>query len=274
MVSPDLPDLLSRKEPSRLPCARMRAVERSLIPHRWCGAPLHATFVARPNKFLAICRSGPRVIEAHVPDRGRCLDLLIPGQPLVLVEVAPQAGMPPRRTRYTVLLARARTSPSPWVCLDPGGAPRLVAAALLRGVIAELSGHSVAGREVIVASPRSRPRSRIDLLLRSPQGVDVPCEVKSVGAACEGTALFPDAPTVRGLRHLALLSRRARRGLPAALVFCAQRSDVHAIAADASIDPAFARALRSARRAGVIIAGLKCAAHPLGMELLGSVPVL
>ena len=62
--------------------------------------------------------------------------------------------------------------------------------------------------------------------------------------------------------------------LPAALVFCAQRSDVHAIAADASIDPAFARALRSARRAGVIIAGLKCAAHPLGMELLGSVPVL
>jgi sugar fermentation stimulation protein A len=98
--------------------------------------------------------------------------------------------------------------------------------------------------------------------------------VKSVGAAREETALFPDAPTLRGVRHLALLSRRARRGLPAALVFCAQRADVRAIAADESIDPAFARALRRARRAGVIVAGLKCEAHPLGMELLGSVPVL
>jgi sugar fermentation stimulation protein A len=160
------------------------------------------------------------------------------------------------------------------VCLDPAGAPRLVAAALLRGAIPELSGHSVAGRELIVPGARTRPRSRIDLLLRSPLGVDVPCEVKSVGAARAETALFPDAPTLRGARHLAFLARRARRGLPAALVFCAQRGDVRAIAADDSIDPAFARSLRAARRAGVIIAGLKCAAHPLGMELLGSIPVV
>jgi sugar fermentation stimulation protein A len=252
----------------------MRVVHDSLIPHRWRGPPLDATLIARPNKFLAICRFGRRVLEAHVPDRGRCLDLLVPGQPLVLVEVAPHPGMPPRRTRHTVLLARAHTSPSPWVCLDPAGAPRLVAAALLRGMIPELSGHRVAGRELIVRGMRARPRSRIDLLLRSPPGFDVPCEVKSVGAACGETALFPDAPTVRGVRHLAWLARRARRGLSAALVFCAQRGDVRAIAADESIDPVFARTLRRARRAGVIVAGIACAAHPEGMELLGSVPVL
>jgi sugar fermentation stimulation protein A len=79
---------------------------------------------------------------------------------------------------------------------------------------------------------------------------------------------------LRGLRHLVLLSRRARRGLAAALVLCAQRDDVRAIAADQAIDPAFARALRSARRAGVVVAGLACAAHPHGMELLGSIPVV
>src|SRR5919197_2876238 len=111
---------LSRTDRSRIACrASMRALDLSLIPHRWRGPALHATLIARPNKFLAICRIGRLVIEAHVPDRGRCLDLLVPGQPLVLVEDAPQTGMPPRRTRYTVLLARACTSPSPWVCLDP-----------------------------------------------------------------------------------------------------------------------------------------------------------
>src|SRR5918911_1729038 len=169
----------------------MRVVHDSLIPHRWRGPPLDATLIARPNKFLAICRFGRRVLEAHVPDRGRCLDLLVPGQPLVLVEVAPHPGMPPRRTRHTVLLARAHTSP----------------------------------------------------------------------------ALFPDAPTVRGVRHLAWLARRARRGLSAALVFCAQRGDVRAIAADESIDPVFARALRRARRARVVLRRIARAAHPRGVEL-------
>jgi sugar fermentation stimulation protein A len=235
---------------------------------------MRGTLIERPNKFLAICRVGRRMIEAHVPDRGRCLDLLLPGRPLVLVEVAAHRDMPPRRTRYTVLLARARTPPSPWVCLDPAGAPRLVAAALLRGIIPELSGHSVVARELTLPGLRAYPRPRIDLLLRSSNGADVACEVKSVGAARAAVALFPDAPTLRGVRHLTLLARRARRGLPGALVLCAQRGDVRAIAADDSIDSAFARALQNARRAGVIVAGLACAAHPGGMELIGPVPVL
>src|SRR5229473_1453488 len=205
----------------------MRVVEPGLIPHRWPGPPIFATLIERPNKFLAICRIGRRAVEAHVPDRGRCLDLLVPGQPLVLVEPEREAGMLARRTRYTVLLARARTPPSPWVSLDPAGAPRLVAAALERGLLPELAGCSVVRRELTLPRLRARPRPRL-----------------------------------------------ARRGLPAALVLCAQRGDVRAIAADESIDPAFARALRAARRAGVAVAGLCCAAHPGGMELVGPVPVL
>ena len=252
----------------------MHAAQPPLIPHRWRGEPVFATLVERPNKFLAVCRVGRRSIEAHVPDRGRCLDLLVPGQPVVLVAVGGQPRMPPRRTAYTVLLARAKTAPAPWVSLDPAGAPRLVAAALDQGLVPELAGHRVIGREVLLAGLRARPRTRVDLLLQAPSGTQVPCEVKSVGAARDGIALFPDAPTLRGLRHLAVLSRLARRGSPAALVLCAQREDARAIAADDSIDPAFARGLRLARRAGVVVAGLSCAAHPGGMELLGSVPVL
>src|SRR5207248_3153855 len=245
-----------------------------LIEHRWRGRPIYGMFVERPNKFLARCDIGKEVVEAHVPDRGRCLDLLVEGQPVVLVEVEGSSGMPARRTRYTVLLAKARTPPSPWVSLDPAGAPRLVAAALQRGLVPELAGHSVAGRELTFPRLRARPRARIDLLLRAPAGEEVPCEVKSVGAAKQGVALFPDAPTLRGLRHLALLSRLARGGHPTALVFCAQRGDAVAVRADAEIDPLYDRALHIAARDGWRLAALACEATPQGMRLLGEIPVL
>src|SRR5256885_9134804 len=157
-----------------------------LIPHRWAGPPLFATLLERPNKFLAICRIGRRAALAHVPDRGRCLDLLVRGQPLVLVEVSAPPGMPPRRTKYTVLLARARTAPSPWVSLDPAGAPRLVAAALERGLLPDLAGHSVVGRELTLPRLRARPRPGIDLPLAAPAGGGVPSEVIACGPAPDG----------------------------------------------------------------------------------------
>ena len=215
-----------------------------------------ATLIARPNRFLAVCKLGRRTVEAHVPDRGRCLDLLVPRREVALVS----ARGPLRRTRYTALLAKSGAGI--WVSLDPAGAPRLVAAALERGVLPW--GATAARRELAVGS------SRIDLLLSG----DVLCEVKSVGAAQDGVALFPDAPTLRGLRHLALLSRLSRRGRACAVVLCAQRGDVRAVAPDDRIDPAFARGLRRAASAGVRIGAIRCAAYPEGMELGAEIPVL
>jgi sugar fermentation stimulation protein A len=265
------------------------------IPHRWPGKPVQAVLEGRPNRFLAICRLSGRSIEAHVPDRGRCFDLLVAGRPVLLVE----AQGPLRRTAYTVLLARAGGTGGPWVSLDPAGAPRLVSAALEAGLLPSLGGLRSVAREVALHG------SRLDLLLadrKTPAGrqlsaafstgvrprqgpararflaealrTGVICEVKSVGAARGGIALFPDAPTLRGVRHLALLAQRARRGLRCVLVLCAQRGDVRAIAADSAIDPLFARALEVARHAGVEIAGLVCAAERAGMRIVGEVPVL
>jgi sugar fermentation stimulation protein A len=228
-----------------------------VLPHRWPGPAFKALLVARPNRFLALCRVGGELVEAHVPDRGRCLDLLIRGREVALVA----AQGPLRRTRFTCLLARSSTGA--WVSLDPAGAPRLVAEALRLGLLSELRGLQVLRREVAVGA------SRIDLLLTG----DVLCEVKSVGAAREGVALFPDAPTERGLRHVRLLTRLAKQQR-CAIVLCAQRTDVHAIAPDEGIDPDFAKALRLAALRGVTIAGLRCAATLAGMKPLDEVPVL
>jgi sugar fermentation stimulation protein A len=217
-----------------------------VLAHRWRGRAFKAVLVSRPNRFLAVCQTEAGLIEAHVPDRGRCLDLLTPGREVGVVA----AEGPLRRTKFTCLLARSSTGA--WVSLDPAGAPRLVEEALRLGML-----------EVIVAT------SRIDLLLTG----EVLCEVKSVGAARDGVAWFPDAPTERGVRHVKLLTRLARKR-KCAVVLCAQRDDVRAIAPDEEIDPDFARALKRAAQAGVIVCGLRCAARLAGMEPKGEVPVV
>jgi len=230
---------------------------------------LRGVFLARPNRFLAVVRVGRGEVEAHVPDRGRCLDLLVPGQRVVLVRIPVPAA---RRTQHTALLAEAKSAPGTWVCLDPAGAPRLVAAALEAGLIPSLRGLSVLRCEVVLPR-RAGVASRIDLLLGARDAQPMLCEVKSVGAARGGVALFPDAPTLRGARHLRQLAARARRGLRTAVVFCAQRGDVRAVCADAQIDPLFALELRRAARAGVLLVGLRCAAESAGMRVLGEVPI-
>lgn len=235
----------------------VRRIEGAVLAHRWPGRAFKALLVCRPNRFLAVCRAQGELIEAHVPDRGRCLDLLLPGREVGVVA----AEGPVRRTRFTCLLARSSTGA--WVSLDPAGAPRLVAEALRIGMLAPLRGLTAVRREVRVAT------SRIDLLLDG----GVLCEVKSVGAARDGVAFFPDAPTERGVRHLLLLARLAKKQR-CAVVLCAQRGDVRAIAPDVEIDPDFARALRRAARSGVIVCGLRCAASLAGMKPLGEIPVL
>jgi sugar fermentation stimulation protein A len=149
--------------------------ERQVLPHRWPGRAFKALLVARPNKFLALCRTSAGLVEAHVPDRGRCLDLLVPGREVALVA----ASGPLRRTLFTCLLARSSTGT--WVSLDPAGAPRLVQEALKLELLPLLKGLQVVRREVTVGT------SRIDLLLTG----DVLCEVKSVGAARTASRSFP-----------------------------------------------------------------------------------
>jgi sugar fermentation stimulation protein A len=280
-----------------------------IVAHRWPGEALPAVLVARPNRFLAVCRLGRRTVEAHVPDRGRCLDLLVPGRAVALVEAGlrPQAsGLRLRRTRFTAVLARS--SEGTWVSLDPAGAPRLVEEALRRNLLPSLAGLQVVRREVTISTRHLT--ARIDLLLAPHALIAVPearglrpeariqmarglrpearsqmsrglrpeaqllCEVKSVGAQRDRIALFPDAPTLRGVRHLALLASLARSGRACAIVFCAQRGDVRAVAPDVAIDPAFAASLRRAARAGVTIAALRCSAGLPGMRLHGEIPVL
>ena len=88
-----------------------------------------------------------------------------------------------------------------------------------------------------------------------------------------GTALFPDAPTVRGARHLRELADLARNGTDAAVLFCGGRDDIKRVRPHAAMDPDFANAAREAKASGVRFFGTRFSYTPRGATYAGRIPV-
>ncbi|WP_298816325.1 DNA/RNA nuclease SfsA [Chloroflexus sp.] len=224
------------------------------------GAPLvEATFFARSGQFLVEAQMGGRMVRAHLSDRGRLTDLLVPGARLLL---APREEVG-RKTAFQVV---AVYQGHDLVSLDTQLPNRLVAAALSLGALPQFSRYSRVQREV-----RLGPH-RIDFRLS--EGLDT-CliEVKSVTRIIDHVAVFPDAPTERGSHHLELLINAARNGQRAAVVFIIQRSQGCAFAPDEEVDVAFSRALRTARSIGVEIYAYVCPVSISGVTLGREVPM-
>jgi sugar fermentation stimulation protein A len=227
-----------------LPLARMRK------------HPLRARFVARPNRFAArVILPGGRGAMAHLPNPGRLTGTLGPGCRVLLDGPFP----PPRAYPFTLIAAQ---EPTALVSTVTTYANRLFAYLWRAGWLPELGVGELAA-EVPHGS------SRFDF---KAGGTFV--EIKSVTLARQGTAWFPDAVTARGARHCAELASLAKRGMPAAIVFIAQRGDVQAIAPARDIDPQFTRSLRRAAAAGVAVLGCAAEITPFGARRVIRVPVL
>jgi sugar fermentation stimulation protein A len=221
---------------------------------------LEANFVSRPNRYLIIAERDGRHFETACRDPGRLGWLLHAGVALRLRH----APGPARRTAFDVVLARRGAS---WVSLLPTLANQLFEEAIVAGRAPGLRGARVLRREV------THGESRFDFLLRH-RGRDMLAEVKSVGLVERGRALFPDAPTERGARHVRELTAHARSGGDALLAFVVQGAGAEAIAPHAALDPEFAKALAEARRAKVRVLGFSCRITEEGAEIRGRLPVL
>jgi sugar fermentation stimulation protein A len=210
------------------------------------GPLLSARFVSRPNRFLAVVELEGEVVEAHLPDPGRLRELLLPG---ANVWVRPASGRG-RRTRFTLALVQA---PSGELVSVVTTLPNEMADEALRaGRIAELADWRVEAREYTWG------RSRFDFLLANPHGERMLLEVKSVTLVEEGRALFPDAVTTRGARHVRELALAKSQGLEATALFVVQRRDATSVTAARAIDPSFADALEEARSSGVRVLRYRC----------------
>jgi len=143
----------------------------------------------------------------------------------------------------------------------------LLAESIEAGRMAEFPGYSRVRREVAYGE------SRLDLLL---EDAGLPCfvETKSVTLVEDGRALFPDAPTVRGVKHLNSLIQAKAAGYRAAVVFVVQRNDAKEFAPHDVADPLLGETLRRAVNAGVEAFSYCCQVSEREIQLANRIPVV
>ncbi|GMV94263.1 MAG: hypothetical protein AMXMBFR82_40410 [Candidatus Hydrogenedentota bacterium] len=201
------------------------------------GPVIHATFLERPNRFLVRCRlENGRKVEAFMPNPGRMGELMLAGVRLHLTDHGRDTA---RKTRYTCL-AVDRDGASIFLHTHVNNA---VAEHLLRaGRIPGLEQAEVVRSEVRAG------HSRFDFLLRE-EGRDVLAEVKSVTLFHNRVAMFPDAVTERGRRHLLELAAigRAQPEAKPVVLFLVHSPKARWFMPDYHTDLAFSRTLLAVR---------------------------
>ncbi|MFH2052517.1 MAG: DNA/RNA nuclease SfsA [bacterium] len=221
---------------------------------------VRARFVRREKRFLihAILDTGEPVV-AHTNNTGRMTGSLFADGPVWL---SPAAG-PARKLAWTLEIAE--TLEGVLVGVNTQLANRLVAEALASGLL-DLAGPGPCVRAEV---PYPGGSSRADFLVNGALWV----EVKNVSLVVGGRALFPDAPTARGRKHLQDLRERVDAGERAALVLCSQRADACTVGPADHIDPAYGALLREVHAAGVEVYGLGADVAPGGIRPARVLPV-
>ncbi len=229
------------------------------VPLAGGGQQCLATFIERPNRFVAVVQLPDGTLtKAHIADRGRLVETLVPGVTVCLVSRSGEK----RATQWQA--AAAQRADGSWASLDTLLPNRLMKQILLQYALPGLPLYTSIRSEVSVGA------SRFDFVLDG-GAHPVILEVKSAGRLIAGTALVPDAPSSRSARHVGELAAHAATGQQAVLVIVAQGS-VGRVAIDADIDPTLAQAVVAARAAGVIAIGVSAQFDRNGLYFEYTVP--
>ena len=209
-------------------------------------APLYdAVFLKRTNRFVSEVRliSG-EIVKAHMPNTGRMGELLIPGASLRVAYLP----SPKRKTAYTVLCVLSKDV---WVCTYAA-----MANVLAFDYLKKHQSYDLIQREKVFLN------SRFDLYAES-GGKKYLWEVKSVNLIVmennQKIALFPDAPTSRGVKHVKGLIRLAEKGYECGVIFVVLRADAEAVKINGITDPDLAKVIDEADRVGVNMSAIRCA---------------
>jgi sugar fermentation stimulation protein A len=221
------------------------------------------TLLRRYKRFLAdVELSSGEVITVHCPNSGRMLQCSEPGRGVYLS----RAANPARRCTHTWELI---DMPSSLVVVNTLRANTFAKAAVTRGLLPELTGYPEVRSEAVVSQG-----TRIDLLLRGEGRPPCMVEVKSSTYAQDGVAMFPDAVTSRGLKHLVELQAGLSRGMRSVLLILIGRMDAHLFRPADHIDPLWGRELRKAHAVGVEVLAYTTRITHTGMAIAGPVPLL
>ena len=215
-----------------------------------------ASFISRPNRFIAECLLDGEIVVVHVKNTGRCRELLLPGATVYLDEPVGKQ----RRTKYDLIAVEKQLSNGESLLINmDSSAPNDAAEELLRSDRL-YSGATKIRREVTVGD------SRFDFCIEDKNGITY-LEVKGVTLENGGIVSFPDAPTERGVKHIDELISLRSSGFGAAILFVIQMKGVREFRPNEQTHPAFAHALRRAEESGVAIYAYDCTVTPDSMVI-------
>lgn len=223
-----------------------------------------ATFLARPNRFIAHVELDGEIVVCHVKNTGRCRELLIPGCTVFLQDCG---SNPNRKTRYDLIAVEK---------LRPGQAPLLVNmdAQAPNKVFAEWANSGGFLPDLTLLRPETTwGSSRFDFYYETAGGTRGFVEVKGCTLEENGLASFPDAPTERGVKHLEELARAAGEGYAAHVCFILQMENMSLFCPNERTHPAFGAALRSAAAQGVDVRAMECTVTPDSLSVIRPVPL-
>lgn len=222
------------------------------------GTVVPGRFLARPNRFIAHVELDGQTQICHVKNTGRCRELLVPGAQVYLEDFGPDTK---RKTRYDLI---AVEKGSLLINMDSQAPNKAVEEFLRAGGLWE--------SPTLVRPETKWGNSRFDFYLEQGERKAF-LEVKGVTLEQEGLALFPDAPTQRGVKHLEELTAAAAAGFEAYVLFLIQMKGVHTFRPNWELHPQFGQALVQAAQAGGHVLAYDCRVTPSTMVLDAPVPV-
>lgn len=221
-----------------------------------------ATFIERPNRFVAYCKVADETVTVHVKNTGRSKELLVPGTQVAL-------NYQPKKTRKTAYdLVAVNKQGQHWINIDSQLPNQLVKEAQLAGRL-----QLPALPELSYFKPETVYHdSRLDFWGQTRSGQDLWIEVKGVTLENDGVAAFPDAPTVRAVKHVHELTRAVQAGAMAYLLFVVQLDYARSMTIYRQRAPKLTAAIEAAQRAGVHVVALDCQVTPDTVILRHPVP--
>ena len=217
-----------------------------------------ATFLRRPNRFIAHIEVDGREEVCHVKNTGRCRELLT-DRATIYVE---HHDNPKRKTKYSLITVEKGDL---LINMDSQAPNKVVGEWLLE--------KEPFGKVKLLKPECTYGASRFDFYLET-EAEKIFIEVKGVTLEEAGIVRFPDAPTERGIKHLEELRVCVEAGYKAAVIFVVQMEGMQHFEPNDKTHPQFGEALRQARKAGVQVLAYECKVTPSSLEITKSIPVM
>jgi len=202
-------------------------------------------FLSRPNRFIGEIEYKGQIETAHIHDPGRLKELLIKGAEVLFTY---SKG----KLKYYIKAVHTRNE---WVLIDTSLHSKI--AMKVFKFLPDFSNVREIKKEVKIGN------SRIDFVLDN-----VPLEVKGVSLVRDGIALFPDAPTERGARHVREIIEH--NGIILLLVLRKAKG----FTPNLEMDPKFSNNLSEARKKGIRIIPVQISFDGKTIYYHGRIPLL